>query len=117
MYFETWLDKRKRENEWFEDMKALSDKELRQYLDLVTLSCVLLASKTNEQNCHQPSIVDIQRLIRARFTYEDCVEMERFLILDCLDWNLNVTTPYHFSDCIQGMGCLFWSDFEEDLVE
>jgi hypothetical protein len=29
MYFETWLDKRKRENEWFEDMKALSDKELR----------------------------------------------------------------------------------------
>ena len=38
--------------------------------------------------------------------------MERYLIQECLDWNLNVTTPYHFSDCIQGMGCLYWSDFE-----
>jgi hypothetical protein len=29
MYFETWLDKKKRESEWLDDMKALSDKELR----------------------------------------------------------------------------------------
>jgi hypothetical protein len=48
MYFETWLDKRKREVEWFEEMKTLTDKEMRHYLDLVTLACVLLASKTNE---------------------------------------------------------------------
>jgi hypothetical protein len=117
MYFETWLDKLKREPDWSEEMRAYSDKEMRQYLDLITLTCVLLASKTNEQNCHQPSINDIQRLIRGRYSYEDFVEMERYLILECLDWNLNVTTPYHFSDCIQGMGCIFWSDFQEDLVQ
>jgi hypothetical protein len=52
MYFETWLDKRKREADWSEEMRSYSDKEMRQYLDLITLTCVLLASKTNEQNCH-----------------------------------------------------------------
>ena len=116
MYFETWLDKRKRDSEWLDEMKSLNDKEMRHYLDLVTLTCVLLASKTNEQNCHQPSIQDIQRTIRSRYSYEDFVEMERYLILECLEWNLNVTTPYHFSDCIQGMGCLFWSDFSDELL-
>jgi len=30
---------------------------------------------------------------------------------------MNVTTPYHFSDCIQGMGCLFWSDFQTEVLE
>lgn len=39
--------------------------------------------------------------------------MERILIIDCLEWNMNVTTPYHFTDCIQGMGCLYWSDFDQ----
>ena len=43
--------------------------------------------------------------------------MERYLIVECLDWHMNVTTPYHFSDCIQGMGCLFWSDFDKELLK
>mmetsp|Transcript_9714 Transcript_9714/g.14795 ORF Transcript_9714/g.14795 Transcript_9714/m.14795 type:complete len:198 (-) Transcript_9714:1591-2184(-) len=30
---------------------------------------------------------------------------------------MNVTTPYHFSDCVQGMGCLFWADFQSELRE
>jgi hypothetical protein len=120
MYFETWLDKKKREDlqvtndddKWLTQIKRKSDRDLRSYLDLITLTCVLLASKVNEQNMHQPSIQDIQKLIRSRYSYEEFVEMERYLIIECLDWNLNVTTPYHFSDCIQGMGCLFWSDFD-----
>jgi hypothetical protein len=29
MYFETWLDKKKREHEWFESMKEFSEKDLR----------------------------------------------------------------------------------------
>lgn len=41
--------------------------------------------------------------------------MERYLIIHCLEWKMNITTPYHFSDCIQGMGCLFWSDFEPQV--
>ena len=108
MYFETWLDKKKREDllvtndddKWLTQLKRKSDRDLRSYLDLITLTCVLLASKVNEQNMHQPSIQDIQKLIRSRYSYEEFVEMERYLIIDCLDWNLNVTTPYHFSDCI-----------------
>lgn len=43
--------------------------------------------------------------------------MEKHLILDCLKWNLNITTPYHLSDTIQGMGCLFWSDFEPGVLD
>jgi len=53
-------------------------------------------------------------MIRNRHSYQEFVSMEKFLIVECLDWNLNITTPYHFSDSIQGMGCLFWSDFEEN---
>lgn len=56
MYFETWMDKKKREDmclhddsqKWLTQMKQMSDRELRSYLDLITLSCVLLASKVNE---------------------------------------------------------------------
>ena len=118
------MDKKKREDlqldneneKWLFQMKHKTDRDLRSYLDLITLSCVLLASKVNEQNMHQPSIPDIQKLIRSRYSYEDFVEMERYLIIECLDWDLNVTTPYHFSDCIQGMGCLFWSDFDPTLL-
>ena len=122
MYFETWLDKKKKEDQlngdrwWLTEVQAMSEKELRSYLDLITLTCVLLASKVNEQNMQQPSIQDIQRLIRGRYSYDDFVAMESYLIQECLDWNLNVTTPYHFSDCIQGMGCLYWSDFDSNLL-
>lgn len=42
--------------------------------------------------------------------------MEKHLILECLKWNLNITTPYHLSDAIQGMGCLYWSDFEPSVL-
>jgi len=112
MYFETWLDKKRRGVDWLDQMRSLGDRDLRYNLDLVTLSCILLAAKLNEQNAHQPSIKDAQRLIRNRFSYDEFVEMERFLIVECLEWNLNVTTPYHFTDCVQGMGCLYWSDFD-----
>lgn len=112
MYFETWLDKKKRGAQWLLEMRALTERDLRYNLDLVTLSCILLAAKLNEQNAHQPSIKDAQRLIRNRFSFDEFVEMERFLICDCLQWNLNVTTPYHFTDCIQGMGCVYWDDFD-----
>jgi len=57
MYFETWLDKKKQEDAslgeeeaWIDQMKAMQGRELRSYLDLITLSCVLLAAKVNEQN-------------------------------------------------------------------
>ena len=63
MYFETWLDKKKfqtsdktnqdeSENQepWLAKVRAMNGKDLRSYLDLVTLSCMLLASKVNEQN-------------------------------------------------------------------
>ena len=120
MYFESWLDNKKKqdvnlakEEKWLTSIKDLSERELRQYLDLVTLSCILLASKVNEQNQNQPSINDLCRLVHNRFSYENFVDTERHLIQDCLDWTLNITTPYHFTDCIQGMGCLFKSDFEE----
>lgn len=43
--------------------------------------------------------------------------MERFLCLECLNWNLNITTPYHLSDSMQGMGCLFWSDFSQEVSQ
>ena len=58
MYFETWLDRKRRAQDWLNDMKTLSERDLRYNLDLVTLSCILLASKLNEQNAHQPSIKD-----------------------------------------------------------
>jgi hypothetical protein len=70
MYFEAFLDKKKKndilckqhmntndtEDEsnsdepafWIDTIKGFTDKELRCYLDLITLSCILLASKMNE---------------------------------------------------------------------
>ena len=124
MFLETWLDKQKKNDlkarrdggrVWIEECKEFSEKDLRQYLDLITLSCILLAAKTNEQCNAQPSIADAQKIIRGRYSFEEFVEMERFLVVECLDWNLNITTPYHFSDTLQGMGCLFWSDFDHHI--
>lgn len=66
---------------------------------------------------NQPTIADIQKMVRDRYSYKQFVEMEKYLIVECLDWTLNITTPYHFSDSIQGMGCLFWSDFEPSIKE
>lgn len=59
MYFETWLDKKrvsgpdpvavnKGADSWLEQVKTMKGKDLRNYIDLVTLSCMLLASKVNE---------------------------------------------------------------------
>ena len=56
MYFETWLDKKKKDDQingdrwWLTEVQSMSEKELRSYLDLITLTCILLASKVNEQN-------------------------------------------------------------------
>lgn len=36
------------QNLWIDTVRGFTDKELRQYLDLITLSCILLASKMNE---------------------------------------------------------------------
>jgi len=122
MYFEAFLDKKKKndiitkqnmnttdtEDEsnsdqpatWIDTIRGFNEKELRSYLDLITLSCVLLASKMNEQNAHQPSMRSIQKCCGNRYAYDDFVQMERYLIIECLDWNMNLTTPYHFSDCL-----------------
>lgn len=123
MYFEAWLDQKKRQdilirqNErtgevFIDEVASFNERKLREYMDLITLSCILLASKINEQNNSQPTINEMQRLIRGRYSFPEFVGMEKFLIVECLNWELNVTSPYHFSDCIQGMGSLFWSDFE-----
>ena len=66
---------------------------------------------------NQPTISDIQKMVRDRYSFKQFVEMEKYLVVECLDWTLNITTPYHFSDSIQGMGCLFWSDFEASIKE
>ena len=101
MYFETWLDNKRRNDEnWLAELRRFNQRDLRYYLDLITLTCILLASKVNEQNAHQPSLGDIRKLIRNRNTDEEFIQTEKFLIVECLDWNLMVTTPYHFTDCI-----------------
>ncbi len=68
MYFEKWIDKKKQEDAqaaadskelWIETTKAMTGRDLRSYLDLITLSCVLVAAKVNEQNQSQPTISDL----------------------------------------------------------
>lgn len=59
MYFETWLDRKKQstsdpmvggdgKQSWLEWVRRMKEKDLRSYLDLVTLTCVLVAAKVNE---------------------------------------------------------------------
>lgn len=64
MYFESWLDKKKKndylilqfisgedncdQKTWIQTIADFTEKEQRSYLDLVTLSCILLAAKLNE---------------------------------------------------------------------
>lgn len=59
MYFETWLDRKRKSGfdpvaggkqygSWLDQMMSMKEKDLRSYLDLVTLSCTMLASKVNE---------------------------------------------------------------------
>ena len=86
---------------WMEHMANLSEKSMRAHIELITLSCLLLASKLNEQNQSQPTIRDLRRLVNDKFDFEDFVEQERWLLLKGLGWTgVNVTTPYHVTDAI-----------------
>jgi hypothetical protein len=86
---------------WLEHIQGLSDRSLRCHIELITLSCLLLASKLNEQNQSQPTIRHLQRQVNDKFSYDDFVDQERWIICECLGWNgINVTTPYHVSDSI-----------------
>ena len=74
---------------------------MRAHVELITLSCLLLASKLNEQNQSQHTIRHLQRQVNDKFSYDDFVDQERWIICECLGWNgINVTTPYHVSDSI-----------------
>jgi hypothetical protein len=126
LFFETWLDRNRKEDlekrsqgskesQWINNLLALKEKDLRQFLDLITLSCILLAAKTNEKSTSIPTIREMQQIIRFRYTNEEFIHTEKYLLMHCLLWNLNITTPYHLSDALQGIGCLFWSDFEPEL--
>ena len=86
---------------WLDHIASLPERHLRAHIELITLSCLLLASKLNEQNQSQPSIRHLQRQVNEKFSYDEFVDQERWLIVDCLGWGgINVTTPYHVSDSI-----------------
>ena len=61
----------------------------------MALTCLHLAAKMTEEDEVIPHISDLITQSSANCTTDDLVRMER-LILNKLEWNVNLPTPLHF---------------------
>ena len=66
----------------------------------------MLASKFDELDDRIPLIREIQKLAKFEFSYKEC-KLEEEVVLNQLNWNLNVITPMHALSSIVGMGIIF----------
>ena len=70
------------------------------YLKCVALSCLLIACKITEEDECVPHISDFVTQTSANCSTDDLVRMER-LILNKLEWNVNLATPLHFLQVVR----------------
>lgn len=72
------------------------------YLKCVALSCLYIACKITEEDEVVPHISDLVTQSATNCSTDDIVRMER-LILNKLDWNVNMATPLHFLQMVRTM--------------
>lgn len=65
------------------------------YLKCVALTCVHIAAKITQEDEAVPHIIDLVYLTAANCTVADVVRMET-IILEKLQWDVNLPTPLHF---------------------
>jgi hypothetical protein len=87
----------------------------RNVIQLVGLSCLLLAAKVDEVEAELPSTDDILSLAPGHTTKGVLFSME-VTLLEKLNWKLCVLTPRHFVDLYVARGCLFHNDTTSSVV-
>jgi hypothetical protein len=84
----------------------------RHQLQLVALSCIMVASKFEEAEDFVPSVSELNEYTKLDYTPEMIQQME-VEVLNRLDWRLTAITPLHFLGYYLGKGCLFCSDMRQ----
>jgi hypothetical protein len=87
----------------------------RNVLQLVGLSCLMLAAKVDEVEAELPSTEELLSLVPAHTTKGMLFGME-VTLLEKLSWNLCVLTPRHFVDLYIARGCIFHNDTTSSAV-
>jgi len=78
-------------------------------LQLVSLVCILVAAKHDEEPDYVPTIEKLNGCTNYAYSPELIKEME-ILVLKCLDWHLNVVIPLHFLNLFNYCNIVFDND-------
>jgi len=78
---------------YFDRYLSLAPMTPKQKIELISLSCLLIASKFLE--CRSPSLEDLCTLSQNRLSKEDFISAELFVLMK-LDWQLAVPSPHAY---------------------
>jgi len=81
-------------------------------LQLVSLACILVAAKHEEEPDCVPTIDKLNGYTNFAYSPELVKEME-ILVLKCLDWHLNVVIPLHFLNLFNYCNVVF----DDDVID
>jgi len=81
----------------------------KENLQLVILTCLILATKFSEMDEKVPALREAYNLCQGIYSIDLFKKSEGY-ILEQLDWNLRVITPYQFVHHYISKGCIFSSD-------
>ena len=78
-------------------------------LELLTITCALIASKVHEIDDKLIRIFELEKFMKYKYTYNNITHCEA-KILDEINWNLVIQTPYHYINLYISAGVLFTDD-------
>lgn len=74
----------------------------------MALTCLHIAAKVTEEDEVVPHVADLVTQSCANCSTDDIVRMER-LILNKLEWNVNLATPLHFLQVVRNT--VYYTDY------
>lgn len=85
----------------------------KNHLQLVSLACILVAAKHEEEPDFVPTMEDLNLCTNKAYTVDLIRQME-VLVLRSLNWHLNVVTPLHFLTLYLDQGIVFHDDMVDN---
>jgi len=80
-------------------------------LELYCLSCVIISSKTEENDPDVPSLYTFGTLLNTKYFSVENLKKSEIIILKYLNYNINIVSCYSIISCLIINGILFEEDF------
>jgi len=77
---------------------------------LLAIGCLSIASKFDEDDPNLPLAHEFIKFSSLKISRKDFIKSESKILQKYLQWDLNVTTVFHFSECLLSMGIIFEND-------